>query len=1598
MRQSNLYTIILLFLLGIGSQTTLAQSCADTDVTDPIISCPTDIISLTCSDTLPAAATTVDEYNLLEPGIALANDDCGIESITSSDDVDPSTFSFCAQDAPFIVTRTYTVIDSVGLQASCSYTFTFEADSTLPIAAVTDSALTYFVDSNCEAVVSATEIEEGSIDNCGASSDISNSALIRLAGTVDAFDSTLVLDSNSLDFSVSSPFPVTVEMQVMDACGNIAVETKVILVQDTIAPVLSCPSDIIVFLQPLQCDSTLIYVEPTVVDNCPDAVINRLDNNGLSLGDAFPIGVHEFIYQAVDLSGNTDTCSFVFEVIESPSTSLGCISVINLSIDENCSGNLTPRMVLEGNEYGCLDNFDITVYNENDEEVPNMFTGDDIGKSFTYSVSNGPLVCEGVANIEDKFPPQIECISDTMSCGELIVFPDPIVLDNCSGATLTLLNETFAQVSCNDPLLQQVITREWQAVDAAGNVSNTCIQTLSVSKFDIGTVEAPVNQVINLECGYPFATDSEGAPDAAIYGSPRLNGVNLWPSQFLVCNLMVMYEDETLQTSINTTTIIRTWSATTWYCGVDSTLQFLQVFNIADTEGPVMACPGDLSFSTSGLSCEAVVELPAITLSDICGEVVDIDVQYEGGFLENSNGGSATLPNGVSTVVYRATDNSGNINSCSFEVTVTDNEQPTPICEQFTEVSLTSDGIAVVAAGMFDDGSYDACGPVTIEVRRMTANCDPTDIVFGETVTFCCADLDEEQMVVLRVTDTAGNYNECMIIAGVQDKVPPILVQGLPDITLSCEFPFNVDDTEQFGSIVMDIDDRDTILLTAEYVEFSSAAIDGVVLGNCMELISDEFTSSDIGSCATGSATRMLTFTNQQGLSVTDIQNITFINPSPFTLADITFPADTSFTNLCDFEATHPDNLPEGYNYPVFTEDGCDQVGLDYDDQVIDGSDGALSCYEIIRTWTLADWCQNSGGTFATFQGIQLITVTNTIGPEITGDCSSREQCSFDLECGPMFIELVNEGTDDCTDNEFLDWNYAIDAFSDGTIDITGTTSDASGTYPVGLHTIFWTLSDGCGNTDVCNYTFEIKNCQLPTLICLDNLTTEIIPTDTDGDSNPDTEQVTITASFFDGGSYHICGTPIQLSFSDDVLDTVRVYGCDDIGEQAIQLWGTDVNGNQDFCTTILDVQNNINEGLCPITVNFNITGEIKTQADEMISQAIIALEGSDMTEETAEAGNYAFNDVDLGSTYLLNPSKNVDHMNGVTTLDIILIQKHILGLQMLDSPHKILAADINHSDNVSGSDIIQLRKMILGVYDNFPNNTSWRFIDDDHIFADPANPWISDLPETYAIDELSENMVIDFRGVKIGDVNGSAIPNELIGDVIDSRSDDIVQLTIDSEKLLSGESTWIPVYANNFDNLLGAQVNLNFDPLTSRVLEMRGGALTISSDYYEIDNASGNLAIVWHEGQPKTIDSKKALFEILVSSKVDQESGDLFTIGDDRMMSEAYDVALQTRKLDILSRRIGNTQVYVDFELSQNEPNPWRTETAIEISSTLNGLALFVVSNMNGQKVFEQNIAVKAGVNKILLTKEDLPSSGVFYYEVKMGDNKIMKKMVVIN
>jgi len=133
-----------------------------------------------------------------------------------------------------------------------------------------------------------------------------------------------------------------------------------------------------------------------------------------------------------------------------------------------------------------------------------------------------------------------------------------------------------------------------------------------------------------------------------------------------------------------------------------------------------------------------------------------------------------------------------------------------------------------------------------------------------------------------------------------------------------------------------------------------------------------------------------------------------------------------------------------------------------------------------------------------------------------------------------------------------------------------------------------------------------------------------------------------------------------------------------------------------------------------------------------------------------------AINDIPSTNSFTVEIEKDTDALNGVSTLDLVLIQRHILGQARFDNNGcKIIAADVTNDNNITALDLLELRKLILGIYSSFPQSTSWRFINAG--LLDPLNPFSNDLKFNKSEFPLTDLQII---GIKVGDVNDSASGN----------------------------------------------------------------------------------------------------------------------------------------------------------------------------------------------------------------------------------------------
>ncbi|MEM9544813.1 MAG: HYR domain-containing protein [Bacteroidota bacterium] len=1408
---------------------------------------------------------------------------------------------------------------------------------------------------------------------------------LRYIVELDSYQTELIAG-----FPAGSNFPVgvtEVSYVGIDASGNRDTCSFNVIVEDNQAPVIDCPVDSIIQLGPEQCDTLVTFDDPDFTDNCPDAVITQIA--GLPSGSVFPIGENVVSFEAVDTSGNADTCSWSIIVNDYIPQGLACRGEINFSVDEmTCSGSLLPSMVVDVSFVGCADSCTISIIEPDGSRRPADFTSDDIGNTYDYEICCGGICCWGIVNVEYKFKPIILCTeSDTLSCtqsfDESLITPD--VSMSCAQVDLIKVDEFVEQLSC-DTLFTAKMTTLYTAIDEFGNTSDTCSQTIFLRRTNLDSI-TPVtpfalfnNNALN--CGSGFATTDQGYPFPAlsVTGAPRLRlendgFVDLFPFQSnIICNGYAEFRDEILPGSSSCVTkILRTFTIGEWWCSETNEREFVQLIEVVDFDGPNVTCPADMTISTSSFSCEGFTALDLPVVSDACnGTDIKIDLSAptsSEGFIANYDGHVIDLPVGVNELTYRVYDDCGNRTDCSFNVTVRDDADPIAICDQFTVVGFGLEDLTKVSAEDIDDGSFDECGPVSLSVARMDAPGFDDLIGFGPDVDITCDDVGNVVMVGLLVTDAGGNTNMCMVSIEVQDKIDAqMLCPG--DMTVECNLPFDPDNLGAFFGEVEVFDNCP-----------ASNTIDDQIFG-------------ELNTCGSGVLTRQIRLINAQGDQVDFCQQlITFESGDPLTFSDITPPPAEQTVTGCGIDSIDPSIL----GMPIVPDRECQQASIGIENDTFPFTQNG-ACLKIIRTFRVIDWCidDGPGSIFEPFEFVQTIKVNNTEGPEIEV-FADTVFCSFEVDCGAININdyLVAEATDDCTANDELLNRYEVTDADDKLVDF-GTGLDASGTYDIGTYTVRFISEDKCGNQEIEESTFEVRSCKLPTPYCLKGLSTTLTAMDTTGDGTADAEMVMLAASFFDAGSYHPCGYDVVLSFSEDVNDTLRTFFCSDTtGLQPIELWVTDSNGGQDFCSTFIDIQDNDEVELCGGLRPVDIEGRIYTEADVELYEAEVELRGLEVTRTmTDENGIYAFNSMPQGGNYRVLPIKDNDYLNGVSTLDLVLIQRHILELAPLSSGYKRLAADINNNDAISSTDLLELRKVILGIEDGFPNNTSWRFIDSKYELEEDEDPWISIFEESYDISSLNSDMQIDFVAVKVGDVDGNVDMNVKAGVVSETRSSKTLTLELPNTTVERGNLYEIEVMVRDEVQLFGMQHTLNMNGL--ELMDIKAGGIDLKKEFtYEKE---GQLNTSYASARGDQIAKDEVLYTMVLKANTDGELSDMIRLNADGLNAEFYHgEGLEKGNLDIVWRESDANNVVEMLSLIGNSPNPWSYSTELNFYLPSSGKVNLIIKDANGRVLLNRKTTLNSGSNSLRVTDNEIPVPGVHFYELRFKDQIVNGKMIKI-
>ena len=590
------------------------------DGTAPVISCPANIT--TNND--PGVCTALESF------VATATDNC-TASPTITYKIGATTITSPYNFPSGVNTVTVTATDGAGNISTCTFTVTVN-DVEAPVITCPADVTVNAAAGLCSATVPVASLGNAIVtDNC----------------TQFPFPMTFKVRGDGQP--LTAPYPVGETLVIwtaFDAAGNTASCNQKVIVKDVTPPSITCPAPVTINNTVGQCGASVNPGTPTVSDLCTpqqNILISGVRSDGQLLNAIYPAGQTTITWTATDAAGNTASCTQLITVVEAQNPVITCNPAINVFNDVNqCGASLTiPPPLATDNCPG------VTVTGVRDDAQP-LGAIYPIGQTIitwtAKDASNNTAFCTQIVNVVDTQDPIITCPGnitknvDPGQCSAVVTYSAGVA-DNCPGATVS-----FSPVSGSTFTLgnHTVIAT---ATDASGNTA-ICAFTVTVVDNEPPSITCPANITVpnaTNQCGaivtFPAPTVQDNCSGVTTIYSPSSG--SFFP--------------------VGTTTVTAT---ATDQAGNQATCTF--TVTVQDTQAPTITCPAAVSASAEFGLCGANVSF-SLNYGDNCGGA---SIQFQ------SHLSGSFFPVGTTLVTVIVQDVAGNTNTCSFNVTVTDNQPP----------------------------------------------------------------------------------------------------------------------------------------------------------------------------------------------------------------------------------------------------------------------------------------------------------------------------------------------------------------------------------------------------------------------------------------------------------------------------------------------------------------------------------------------------------------------------------------------------------------------------------------------------------------------------------------------------------------------------------------------------------------------------------------------------------------------------------------------------------------------------------------------------------------------------------------------------------
>jgi hypothetical protein len=232
-----------------------------------------------------------------------------------------------------------------------------------------------------------------------------------------------------------------------------------------------------------------------------------------------------------------------------------------------------------------------------------------------------------------------------------------------------------------------------------------------------------------------------------------------------------------------------------------------------------------------------------------------------------------------------------------------------------------------------------------------------------------------------------------------------------------------------------------------------------------------------------------------------------------------------------------------------------------------------------------------------------------------------------------------------------------------------------------------------------------------------------------------------------------------------------------------------------------------------------------------------------------------------------------------------------------------------------------------------------------------------------------------DFAGVKIGDVNNSAVANATMP--AEERTAGTAIFDLEERTVKAGETFEVTFKAAQM--LKGYQFTM-----------LLHGLEAVSVRETDQVNAN-NFGLIFGDAATVSIDGAQEFtmsFRATKSGKLSEMLG----VSGSITRAEAYG---NIGRLGVAFRFGGKTLSGLGFELYQNQPNPFVNKTFVGFYLPEAAEATLSVVDESGRVVYQQKGQFAKGENSIMLDRALLNTTGLLYYKLETATDSDTKKMI---